>query len=236
MLAGVITVLLTLALAVSARGADLAPAPSLDPADVVRIQVEALAGNGADDAGIAFTFRFASPDNRRQTGPLERFAAMVKGPAYRSMLNHTRASYEPVERSGDVARQVVRVLGRDGQWVTYGFVLRRQERAPYEDCWMTEAVLRLEEGGLRQAASGASPAAHPGKARPLAGEGSAAQPLAGESPAAGPLPGRRPPPRADVVRQTGAAMLARIHGPAPMDSRERASHPGRATGRVGASV
>jgi len=156
----VTTVLLALAFAGSAPGAELAPDPALDPADVVRIQVQALAGNGADDAGIALTFRFASPDNRRQTGPLERFVAMVKGPAYQPMLNHTRATYEPVERNGDVARQIVRILGRDGQWVTYTFVLRRQELAPYEDCWMTEAVLRLEEGVLRQAASEPLPAAH----------------------------------------------------------------------------
>lgn len=82
-LAGVTTVLLALAFAGSARGAELAPDPALDPADAVRIQVQALAENGADDAGIALTFRFASPDNRRQTGPLERFVAMVKGPVYR---------------------------------------------------------------------------------------------------------------------------------------------------------
>jgi hypothetical protein len=82
-LAGVTTVLLALAFAGSARGAELAPDPALDPADAVRVQVQALAENGADDAGIALTFRFASPDNRRQTGPLGRFVAMVKGPVYR---------------------------------------------------------------------------------------------------------------------------------------------------------
>jgi hypothetical protein len=61
-LASVTTVLLALAFAGSARGVGLVP----DPADVVRLQVQALAGNGAAGAGIALTFRLASPDNRRE--------------------------------------------------------------------------------------------------------------------------------------------------------------------------
>ncbi len=185
-LASVTTVLLALAFAGSARGAELVPDPALDPPDLLWLQVQALAWNGADDAGIALTFRFASPDNRRETGPLDRFVAMVKGPIYRPMLNHTRATYEPVESNGDVARQVVSVRGGGGAWVTYTFVLRRQELAPYEGCWMTEAVLRLEDGGLRHASSGSAPAAS------SRADGHA---VADWLDAARPLPGCRPLPQ-----------------------------------------
>ena len=59
------------------------PKPELTPEQVVEIQVEALRKNDVPtpDAGIATTFRFASPGNRKVTGPLERFAPIVKAPA-----------------------------------------------------------------------------------------------------------------------------------------------------------
>ena len=58
----------------------LAPDPALSPAEVVVIQLDALRGNEAEtDAGIAQTWAFAHPDNKRMTGPLPRFAQMIKG-------------------------------------------------------------------------------------------------------------------------------------------------------------
>ena len=56
------------------------PSPDLSPEDVVRIQVEALQRNDepSPDAGIEAAFRFASPSNRRATGPLGRFSEMVR--------------------------------------------------------------------------------------------------------------------------------------------------------------
>jgi hypothetical protein len=50
------------------------PSPSLDPAAVIRIQVEALRANGLLNEGIKLTYSFASPENRRSTGPLGRFS------------------------------------------------------------------------------------------------------------------------------------------------------------------
>ena len=59
------------------------PDPSLSPQDVVSIQLEALRNNDTpyDNRGIEVTFNFASPANKRITGPIERFAAMVRGGA-----------------------------------------------------------------------------------------------------------------------------------------------------------
>ena len=60
------------------------PDPSLSPRDVVSIQIEALKNNDIPykDRGIEVTFNFASPTNKRMTGPIERFKAMVHGPVY----------------------------------------------------------------------------------------------------------------------------------------------------------
>lgn len=51
------------------------PSPDLSPDQVVRIQLDAMARNDepAPDSGIATAFKFASPENQAQTGPLDRF-------------------------------------------------------------------------------------------------------------------------------------------------------------------
>ena len=122
------------------------PSPDLLPGEVVRIQVEALGRNDEPrpDAGIEAAFRFASPGNRATTGPLDRFARMVKGPVYGDMLNFERADYEPMQVDGDRAVQRVTLTHADGRRVAYVFGLSRQEGGECDGCWMTDAVVREE--------------------------------------------------------------------------------------------
>ena len=117
----------------------LIPSPALSPGDVVRIQLEALRRNDRHNRGIEVAFRFASPANRANTGPLERFVSMIRNGPYALMLGFRAASYGPVESRGVRARQRV-TLANAGRSVTYWFYLSRQTGAPYEDCWMTDAV------------------------------------------------------------------------------------------------
>ncbi len=124
----------------------LRPRPAYPPEEVVRIQIEALGDNDRPhpDAGIEITFRFASPANRRVTGPLPRFIEMVHNPDYRPMLNHGGARYGKLKREGDQASQTVILKTGDGSRVGYLFQLSRQSEAPYKDCWMTDSVMRFE--------------------------------------------------------------------------------------------
>ena len=52
------------------------PDPSDGPEQVIEMQVRALAENDTpvENAGIKTAYNFASPANRRVTGPLDRFA------------------------------------------------------------------------------------------------------------------------------------------------------------------
>jgi hypothetical protein len=120
------------------------PTPELEPADVVRIQVEALRGNGPDDEGIEVTFRFASPGNKRSTGPLARFAEMVRTAPYDRLLNHLNAEYSPTKLSDDKAYQLVTITDRLGVKITYLWVLSKQIEGEFEGCWMTDAVIPSE--------------------------------------------------------------------------------------------
>ena len=115
------------------------PTPELSPREVVELQLVALRENDDEDRGIAVAFRFASPTNRRSTGPLERFARMIKGPLYRAMLSYDEATYAQTIVRGPIALQRVE-LTVGSERVIYDFLLVRQRGGSYDSCWMTEAV------------------------------------------------------------------------------------------------
>ncbi|CAE8703918.1 unnamed protein product [Polarella glacialis] len=62
------------------------PGPGFTVTEVVRLQLKALQENDSSDNGVAKAFEFASPGNQRSTGPLPKFAAMIKG-GYSALLN-----------------------------------------------------------------------------------------------------------------------------------------------------
>ncbi len=121
------------------------PDPSLSPQDVVSIQIEALRNNDTpyQDRGIEVTFNFASPANKRMTGPLERLKVMVRNPVYGPMINHRSAEYRNVRVEGDVAQIDVILNSNEGQYLGYRFILSRQHGNEYEGSWMTDAVYRF---------------------------------------------------------------------------------------------
>ncbi len=119
------------------------PDPSLSPQDVVSIQIEALRNNDTpyENRGIEVTFNFASPANKRLTGPLERFAEMVRNPIYGPMINHRSAKYENLMVKGEIARIDVILNSKEGEYLGYRFILSRQHGNEYEGSWMTDAVI-----------------------------------------------------------------------------------------------
>ena len=60
------------------------PSPTLSAADVVAVQLAALQTEPRDGvgpgAGIRLAWSFASPGNRAATGPLDRFADLLRNP------------------------------------------------------------------------------------------------------------------------------------------------------------
>lgn len=126
------------------------PRPSVDlqPGDVVRIVIDALARNDEPwaDAGIETTYRFASPANKVSTGPLERFTRMVKGPVFGIMVDHVEREFSEVVFTGDRAYQMVRLTGGSGLTMVFAFRLGKQSGGEYANMWMTEAVWPVAAG------------------------------------------------------------------------------------------
>ena len=65
------------------------PNETLDPYDVIKIQLEALKKNDSQDKGIRQTWMFAHPDNKKVTGPYARFRIMIYGEQYKHLINHS---------------------------------------------------------------------------------------------------------------------------------------------------
>jgi len=151
---GVLVLLLLVALmpvrgsaAPPANAAELPrPSAELQPGDVVRIVIDALANNDAPfpDAGIETTFNFASPANRVNTGPLERFTRLVKGPVFGKMVNHRDSTLSPVVIEGDKALGLVQIVAANNETLYFAFRLGLQQEGDYAGMWLTEAVWPLE--------------------------------------------------------------------------------------------
>ncbi len=120
----------------------LMPDPALSPAVVVETQLKALQVNDTPetDAGIAQTWAFAHPDNKRVTGPLPRFAGMIKGPMNRILLNHQSHEVEEVSSTDDQAVFAVTVTGESGKAVIYQWRVAKVAEGEHAGAWMTTAV------------------------------------------------------------------------------------------------
>jgi hypothetical protein len=126
------------------------PSPEIAPATVVRIQVEALRHNSLLNEGIQLTYRFASPENKKVTGPLTRFTEMLRSSPYDRLLNHRSARYGPIAVSADQAHQVIMIIDKTGQELVYYWLLSRQDQGEFEGCWMTDAVIAVTRPEQRQ--------------------------------------------------------------------------------------
>ena len=119
---------------------DSEPSPSLSPRDVVLLQIKALKKNNEADEGIATCFRFASPSNRKITGPVERFKKMLHVPPYDQMLGVNDFSVSEPQIEGDKAVLLVKLIDANDETLLFVFELSKQTEKPYDGCWMTDAV------------------------------------------------------------------------------------------------
>ena len=117
------------------------PEPELEPNEVVKLQLLAMQQNDDSDFGIEVTFRFASPSNKIQTGPLKRFIRLVRNPSYRPLLNHINATFIELNIEEDFAVQDVIITTSNGERIGYRFRLSIQKGPLYPGCWMTDSVI-----------------------------------------------------------------------------------------------
>ena len=140
----------------SARAAEfILPSSELSAQEVVEIQLLGLQSGKTDkSAGIEQVWIFAHPDNKRVTGPLQKFATLFDAPSYAPLLGHLNYVINDQRLEAGVARFALTVLARDGKSYGYLWVLRQASLSgnktasgQHETVWMTTAVSAPRVGG-----------------------------------------------------------------------------------------
>ena len=116
------------------------PNEKLSPYDVVKIQLEALKNNDKDDEGIKQTWLFAHPENKKSTGPYERFRIMIYGAQYKSLLNHSSHKINLIMNTPNKHIFKIEILAKDKQLLFYEWHVQKASEENCNNCWFTSAV------------------------------------------------------------------------------------------------
>ena len=116
------------------------PNKTLNPYDVVKIQLEALKNNNENDNGIKQTWLFAHPDNKKITGPYERFRIMIYGQQYKFLLNHSSHKIKLIADSSNKFIYRIEILSDKKQLFFYEWHVQKGSEEKCKNCWFTSAV------------------------------------------------------------------------------------------------
>ena len=119
------------------------PNSNIKPEEVVKIQLEGLQKNNIDfkDSGIEQTWKFAHPNNKKNTGPLPNFKMMIKGNSYQMLLDHISYTITELGSSDNWAQFEVIILDKDKIYHKFNWRVEKYiEEGPLKDCWLTTMV------------------------------------------------------------------------------------------------
>ena len=126
---------------ISITKADLLfPNNSILPADVIKIQLNALMDNDSKfkDSGIEQTWNFAHPNNKKNTGPLPNFKMMIKGNSYKMLLNHLSHTITALGSSNEWAQFEVVILDKEKIYHKFNWQVEKfRMEGPLQGCWLT---------------------------------------------------------------------------------------------------
>ena len=119
------------------------PNSNIEPFQVIKIQLKSLQKNNSPsiDNGIEQTWEFAHPNNKKNTGPLDRFKSMLKSKSYKVLLDHLDHEIIQEYITDSVASFEVRVLGKDKSYYKFRWQVEKYSKEGLlKDCWLTTMV------------------------------------------------------------------------------------------------
>ena len=128
----------------------LKPNSQINPSEVVKIQLKSLQKNndGFEDSGIEQTWNFAHPNNKKATGPLEKFKRMIKGNNYKMMINHLSHTVTQVTSGDDWVQFEVILLDKKKIYHKFNWQVEKYTGdGPLKNCWLTTMVSSPEPLG-----------------------------------------------------------------------------------------
>ena len=125
----------------------LKPNTILKPIDVLTIQLNSLKKNNIPykDAGIEQTWEFAHPNNKKVTGPLEKFKKMIYNENYQLLIDHKNYEIIILNELKNILVYKVYILSKDKKKYYYIWQIEKvAEDGKLKDCWMTTGVSNPE--------------------------------------------------------------------------------------------
>ena len=119
------------------------PNSNIEPSEVVKIQLLGLQNNndGFEDSGIEQTWNFAHPNNKKATGPLDKFKRMIKGNNYQMMINHISHTITEIRGGENMVQFEVIILDNKKIYHKFDWLVEKYtEDGPLKDCWLTTMV------------------------------------------------------------------------------------------------
>lgn len=123
--------------------------PQMNAKDIIRLQMNSLQKN-KNDSGIKLAFKYASPENKKSTGPYSNFKRMVQNKNYKHLLNCKSWKFVPktIRKKRDEEYSIlVEVLSKDNKKYNYRFTLTRQPKTLF---WRTDSVILETYEGLEE--------------------------------------------------------------------------------------
>ena len=128
----------------------LKPNSGIQPLEVVKIQLLGLQKNNEKfkDSGIEQTWNFAHPNNKRATGPLDRFKKMIKGNNYQMMINHLSHTITQTSSGDSWVQFEVILLDKEKTYHKFNWQVEKYSGdGPLNNCWLTTMVSSPEPLG-----------------------------------------------------------------------------------------
>ena len=119
------------------------PNSNIKPSEVVKIQLLGLQKNNDvfEDGGIEQTWNFAHPNNKKATGPLDKFKRMIKGNNYQMMINHISHTITEIRGNDNMVQFEVIILDNKKIYHKFNWQVEKYiEDGPLKDCWLTTMV------------------------------------------------------------------------------------------------
>ena len=127
------------------------PTKNLTAYDVIKIQLNALKNNNKPkiNSGIMQTWMFAHPENKKITGPYDRFQKMLLGDQYKFLLNHESHKIKLIMNSKNKYIYNVELISSDKKMYFYEWHLEKSTIKNCNNCWFTTIVSPpIEKGNI----------------------------------------------------------------------------------------
>ena len=136
-----------ISLTVVSKAELLNPNSNIAPSEVVKIQLTGLQKNDLNfkDSGIEQTWKFAHPNNKKVTGPLEKFKKMIYSENYKMLIEHESSEVTILSENSNTSVYKVFILSSDKKKYSYIWHIEKvQQQSDLLGCWMTTIVSNPE--------------------------------------------------------------------------------------------